>query len=174
MRFLFFQLLLITSGLIAQAQAPAWQDKTRVLPEMLRQIPDGIVVWDSPNPSYPEPDSANPKAYVWRHDTHAMATKEDLTVVAAGSFIWYSEAGWQANISLSPAELAENFHCPNAMLKAGKTYIYRNNNRTAPNEKQLYGGDALWYVIAIDKEGKRYKGITLVETEPNVKRPKKK
>jgi len=147
-------------------QEVAWKDKTRLLPEKLRQIPDGLLVWDSPNPSYPTPDPATPGAFIWQHDTHVQAINSDLQMVEAGSFIWYSQAGWQANIELSVQEFAINFNCPNALLKKGNTYKYANNNRFSPTSKQLYGGDALWYVLAVDKAGKRYKGLAFVETEP--------
>jgi hypothetical protein len=44
-------------------------------------------------------------------------------------------------------------------------YTYANNNRYAPNAQQLYGGDALWYVLAKDQNGKVYRGLGLLETE---------
>jgi hypothetical protein len=148
------------------ANPAAWQDKTRLLPEALRQIPDALFVWDSPNPSYPEPDSANPSGYIWRHNTNVrLQGTEPLTVVACGSYIWYNTQGWFTNLNLSPEEFAENFGCPGGRILPNVTYTYKNNNRLARTSKGLFGGDALWYVIAVDSNGKRYKGLALVETE---------
>jgi hypothetical protein len=162
---LLFSVFTTLCALPCFAQQDAWTDKTRVLPEALRQIPDGLFVWDTPNPSYPKPDSANPGTFVWRHNTNVRTQVVELTVIAAGSYIWYSASGWQANITLTTKEFEAFFNCPNAKLMPEKVYTYKNNNRTANNDKQLYGGDALWYVLAKDKAGKLYKGITLVETE---------
>ena len=51
------------------------------------------------------------------------------------------------------------------VLKKGKTYTFEQNFRF---DNQLYGGDALWYVIAEDPNGKRYKGMAIIETESEV------
>ena len=103
--------------------------------------------------------------YYWKHSTFATAQNEDLTVMVCGSFIWYDQSGWHNNMSYSPEEFAKAFNCPNAILKKGKTYTYLKNWRFG---KQLYGGDALWYIIAKDKNGKLYKGYSLIETENKV------
>ncbi len=86
----------------------------------------------------------------------------ELTVVEAGSFIWYDATGWHPNLSYTLAEFTEAFHCPGGRLRPGKTYIYPKNWRFG---KQAYGGDALWYVIARDRAGRIYKGYGLIETE---------
>lgn len=144
------------SGLIAQN---VWSDKTRVLPDKLRGLPVGIRMSHDPNPCHPELIDS---IYYWKHHTKAIAIDKQLTVVECGSFIWYSASGWQANITLSPAEFAEAFNCTSAVLKVKRTYTYQKNWRYG---KQPYGGDALWYVIAKDKNGKLYKGYALIETE---------
>ena len=142
-----------------------WTDKTRILPDTLRNVPVGITLYHSPNPNYPVPNKTvgdgNAK-YLWKHSTSVRSEVGDLEVVAAGSFIWYSENGWFTNLQLDPAEFAERFECKDALLKAGKTYTYKKNYRYG---YQLYGGDALWFVLAIDRQGKLYKGIGLIETE---------
>jgi hypothetical protein len=73
-----------------------------------------------------------------------------------------------ANRLMKPEDAAKAFNCPNALLRKGRTYTFGKNWRYAANAGQLYGGDALWYVLAKDKAGKLYKGITLVETESKV------
>ncbi|MBO0358852.1 hypothetical protein J0X19_12920 [Hymenobacter sp. BT186] len=147
----------------------AWPDHSRVLPDKLRQVPVGITLWHTPNPIYPEPNPQQPGGYVWKHSTMVRSEVGELEVVECGSFIWYSAEGWKANLRETPAEFAELFNCPGAQLRAGQTYTFQKNYRYADNAQSLYGGDALWYILAKDKTGKLYKGIGLIETEAKVK-----
>ncbi|MFD2786298.1 hypothetical protein [Hymenobacter rubripertinctus] len=158
-------------ALLAQASPPAaWTDHRRALPDKLRQVPVGLTLWHTPNPVYPAPNFARPGGFVWEHATLIRSeASEPLTVVECGSFIWYSEAGWQANLHQTPAEFADLFHCPGGRLLPGATYTFAHNNRYADNARQLYGGDALWYILARDPAGKLYKGFGLIETEATVR-----
>ncbi|TGE15196.1 hypothetical protein [Hymenobacter elongatus] len=168
MKYLLLALLFAaaTSPLLAQT---AWSDNTRALPDKLRRVPVGIMLWHTPNPNYPEPDVAQPGHYLWKHSTMVRnETGQELEVVECGSFIWYSAAGWQANLTETPAEFAELFGCPQARLRPGTTYTFAKNYRYAASAKSLYGGDALWYILAKDNSGKLYKGMGLIETEASV------
>jgi hypothetical protein len=144
--------------------APAWPDRTRALPDELRRLPVGLTLWHSPNPVYPEPNPAVPGGYVWKHRTTVRADAADLEIVVCGSYIWYSAEGWQRNLRKTPTEFAELFNCPDGKLKQGVTYTFAQNYRYA-TAQQLYGGDALWFVIAKDAQGQLYKGYGLIETE---------
>ena len=155
-------LLLLSSSILAQT---SWTDHTRLLPDTLRKVPVAISVFHNPNPNYPILNDAKDEydsKYVWKHSTFVRSEMEDLEVVAAGSFIWYSEQGWFTNLQYTNADFAEKFKSKNGILKKGKTYAFNKNYRYGDN---LYGGDALWYVLAKDKNGKIYKGIGLIETE---------
>ncbi|HEX8659461.1 MAG TPA: hypothetical protein VF690_18115 [Hymenobacter sp.] len=145
--------------------APAWPDRTRALPDELRRLPVGLTLWHSPNPVYPEPNPAVPGGYVWKHRTAVRAETADLEIVVCGSYIWYSAEGWQRNLRKTPAEFAKVFNCPGGKLKQGVTYTFAQNYRYAASAQQLYGGDALWFVIAKDAQGRLYKGYGLIETE---------
>jgi hypothetical protein len=150
-------------GMLISAKAQnAWTNKSRLLPDKLRELPVGIAITHDPNPCYPVKEG---DTYYWKHHTSAVSFKGDLTVLECGSFIWYDSTGWHDNMHYTPAEVAEKFNCKNAVLKAGKTYQYEKNWRLG---KQAYGGDALWYIIAKDKNGKLYKGYALIETEDKV------
>lgn len=151
--------------------APAWTDRTRVLPDALRRLPVGLTLWHSPNPNYPEPNPAVPGGYVWKHRTTVRAETADLEIVACGSYIWYSAAGWQANLAQTPAEFAELFNCPGGKLRQGIAYTFVRNYRYGASAKSLYGGDALWFVIARDARGRLYKGYGLLETEADPQNP---
>jgi hypothetical protein len=164
---LFLSALLLTS--VAAPAQSAWTDHTRALPDKLRRVPVGLTLWHTPNPNYPVADSARPGQYQWRHSTMVRnELGEPLQVVECGSIIWYSAAGWQANMLETPAEFAELFGCPGGQLRPGVTYTFAQNIRYAKSAKSLYGGDALWYVLAKDRAGKLYKGMGLIETEADV------
>jgi hypothetical protein len=169
LRYLLPALCVLTLAMpAAQAQTPppaAWTDRTRVLPDELRRLPVGLILWHTPNPNYPEPNPDVPGGYVWKHSTAIRAEVGDLQVVSCGSYIWYSAAGWQANLRQTPAEFAKLFNCPGGKLKQGVTYTFARNYRYAASAKSLYGGDALWFIIAKDAQGRLYKGYGLIETE---------
>ncbi|MCC3157475.1 hypothetical protein LJ737_09505 [Hymenobacter sp. 15J16-1T3B] len=162
-------------GQCAQAQttpatpaASGWTDHSRVLPDKLRRVPVGLSLWHAPNPNYPEPNPERPGGYVWKHQTTVRADVADLEIVECGSFIWYSAAGWQQNMRETPAEFAELFQCPGGRLQQGRSYTFPRNYRYADSAQRLYGGDALWYILAKDKQGRLYKGMGLIETEADV------
>ena len=165
MRLYVLLILLLFAAPVAAQTAPAWSDHSRVLPDKLRRVPVGLTLTHAPNPVYPAPDSAQPGGYRWHHTTTVRSDVGDLTIVECGSYIWYSAAGWQANLHYTPAEFAELFGCAAARLRAGQAYTFARNDRTTYSAKGLYGGDALWYILARDARGQLYKGLGLIETE---------
>lgn len=163
MRTLFLFLMQVLFICTTSYSQKGWTDQTRVFPDTLRKVPVGITIYHSPNPNYPELNEDRSKGdYVWKHSTYVRAEKEDLEVIAAGSFIWYSTEGWFTNVQYSKEEFADRFDCKDGLLKKGKLYCFQKNYRYG---NKLYGGDALWFVLAKDKNGVIYKGIGLIETE---------
>ncbi|WP_445747284.1 hypothetical protein [Polaribacter sp.] len=156
--------LILQSSLHAQE---AWTDKSRILPTKLRLISNTLTITHSPNPNFPSLTnvSENQSTYVWKHSTTVCSPTQDLEIVEAGSFIWYSPSGWQENMQFSKETFAEKFNCKEGMLKKGNCYTYQKNYRYG---NQLYGGDALWYVIAKDAQGNLYKGFGIIETENEI------
>lgn len=143
----------------------SWSDKTRVLPDELRKVPVALYIMHSPNPNYPEhtkPEDKSKHLYVWKHQTSVISPDQDLEVIKAGSYIWYNAEGWKQNVQYNKKEFAKRFNCPKAQLIKGQTFTFEKNYRWGSN---LYGGDALWYVIAKDNNGNIYKGMALLETE---------
>jgi hypothetical protein len=149
--------------------ASAWSNHRRVLPDKLRELPVGLSLWHTPNPNYPEPNPERPGGFVWKHQTTVRADVADLEIVECGSFIWYDERGWQQNLRETPAEFAELFGCPRGRLRRDQAYTFARNYRYADSARQLYGGDALWYILARDPQGRIYKGYGLIETEATVR-----
>ncbi|MGZ3754428.1 MAG: hypothetical protein ACXVAY_00495 [Mucilaginibacter sp.] len=159
----------VSTTLFAQE---VWTDHSRLLPDQLRNIPDGVFIYHNPTPVYPEinTDTINyPGKYIWKHSTYITSTVSGLRVVAAGSYIWYSAKGWIKNIVMDNAGFAERFNCRDGRLRKGKTYVFTKNYRFGD---VIYPGDALWFVIVTDEKGNRYKGIALVETEGTLKQTK--
>lgn len=143
---------------------PAWPDHSRLLPAKLRGVPTGLTLTHTPGLVRPQPDATQPGTYAWKHQTSVRAAGADLQVVECGSFIWYDSTGWHPNLHETPAEFARLFECPGGRLRRGHTYTFRRNYRYA-TAGHLYGGDALWYVLAQDAQGHLYKGWAVVETE---------
>ena len=143
----------------------AWTDKTRALPDDLRKVPVALYIMHGPNPNYPELNTAGgneDSKYVWKHSTTLISPTKDLEVIKAGSFIWYNEEGWKRNVELNKKQFVKRFNCPKGRIQKGIEYTFEENYRWGSN---LYGGDALWYVIAKDEEGNIFKGMALLETE---------
>jgi len=156
---------LFSTSLFAQN---GWKDKTRILPDELRVIPVEILISHSPNPNYPilnDSIGIVKNKYLWKHSTFAQSIENDLEVIKAGSYVWFSEKGWFDNMQFDNRMFSEKFNCKNGILKKGVIYTFKENYRFVNN---LYGGDALWYIIAKDKDGKLYKGIGLIETEAKI------
>ncbi len=160
----FFFLLLICQPLWSQ---DAWSDKSRVLPDLLRKIPVALIISHHPNPNYPEETNDDSYSkYVWRHSTSIWSPDINLQVVTAGSYVWYNEEGWKQNIVLSKKEFTKLFNCPKGKIEKDTIYTFEKNHRYGNN---LYGGDALWFVIAKDESGNHYKGTAIIETESELK-----
>lgn len=153
---LFFVCFYTTLATYAQT---GWSDKSRLMPDKLRGLPIGLTLWHTNNPCVPVKEGDN---YLWKHSTMVRADVSDLEFVEAGSFIWYDSTGWHPNLKESVQDFAENFGCPDGKLPQHKVFTFVKNWRFG---KQLYGGDALWYIIARDKMGKLFKGYGLIETE---------
>lgn len=167
LRFLPLIYLVFISSVSIYAQE-AWTNKSRILPDKLRLIPTTLTLQHSPNHKFPElleePD--NEARYVWKSSTTVCSPSQDLEIVEAGSFIWFSPDGWKQNMMLSKEDFINHFNCPNGILKTGVCYSFEKNYRYG---NQLYGGDALWFVIAKNKEGLLYKGFGIIETEGELK-----
>ncbi len=133
-------------------------EPNRLLPEKLRGIDYGIQGSHFPNPTYATFEDG---MYVWKHDTSVTATTEDLQIVEYGSYV-YTDKGWYLRVTYDVKMFAETYNCKNGMLKKGKTYTDPSSWRRS---EKLVSGDAMWFYIAKNKEGKLYKGTALIETE---------
>ncbi|MCU0319153.1 MAG: YceI family protein [Flavobacteriales bacterium] len=130
----------------------------RLLPKLLRGLPVGLVGAHDPNPVNAVFEDS---MYVWKHNTTIRSVVGDVKLIEFGSFVW-TDAGWYHRLADTPEQFAQVYDCPSAALKAGVVYTDPTSWR---RQETLTGGDALWYYIVEDANGKRWKGTALVETE---------
>ena len=130
----------------------------RLLPKLLRGLPVGLVGAHDPNPVNAVFEDS---MYVWKHNTTIRSVVGDVKLIEFGSFVW-TDAGWYHRLADTPGQFALHYTCPNAEIKAGVVYTDPASWR---RQETLTGGDALWYYIVEDGQGKRWKGTALVETE---------
>ncbi len=160
MRNLVYLLLALTHLCAAQ---DVWTDQNRILPNKLRNIPIGLVLRHTPNPNYAETNNyENGYKYKWEHVTCIEPLVSDLKIVEVGSFIWNQSRGWITNMQINPNQFRKRFDTKDKTLIVQKTYCYEKNIRWG---NTLFGGDALWFVLAEDAMGNIYKGIGIIETE---------
>jgi len=129
----------------------------RLFPDKLRGISNEIIAAHYPNPCFATFEDS---MYVWKHNT-TVQTKEDLQLIEYGSFI-YTKKGWYLRVTMSPDEFAKYYNCPNGLLKKGVVYTDKESWR---RDQNLTGGDAMWYFLARDKNGRIVKGTAPIETE---------
>ncbi len=161
---LFF--VLNTANLRAQE---TWTDQYRVLPDELRGLQTSMFITHSPNPVYPELNMdtlSYPGKYIWKHSTSVVTKIPNLTVVKAGSFIWLAKKGWFRNIEMDQEDFSKYFDCKDGKLQPSLIYTFLENYR---HGDELYAGDAIWYVLAKDENGILSKGVSIVETEQELK-----
>ncbi len=163
MKYIFLALFAVQ---MARAQ-DTWTDRSRIYPDRLRYIPTGLILYHSPSPNYPE-ETNTPEgpAFKWEHDTCVRALEEGLRLIEAGSFIWMEDRGWYPNMNFSKSQTRRVFGIRGKLEKSA-TYCFEGNTRYG---NQRFAGDALWYVIAEDADGKRYKGVGIIETEENIQK----
>jgi polyisoprenoid-binding protein YceI len=129
----------------------------RLFPNKLRDLPNEITAAHYPNPCYATYEDS---MYIWKHNTTIQA-KEDLQIVEYGSFI-YTDKGWYLRVTMTAADFEASYNCKGGLLKKGIIYT---DNASWRRDKQLRGGDAMWYYIAKDKNGRLVKGTAPIETE---------
>ncbi|MBC7534453.1 MAG: YceI family protein [Ferruginibacter sp.] len=129
----------------------------RLFPDKLRDLPNEIIATHYPNPCSATLEDS---MYIWKHNT-SIQTKEDMQIVEYGSFV-FTEKGWYLRVSMSPADFEKYYNCKGGLLKKGMLYT---DDASWRRDKRLIAGDAMWYYIAKDKNGRLLKGTAPIETE---------
>lgn len=129
----------------------------RLFPDKLRDLPNEIIASHYPNPCYATFEDS---MYIWRHNT-TIQTNEDLQIVEYGSFV-YTETGWYLRTTMTVKEFEQYYNCKDGILKKGVRYT---DNVSWKRSNKLVAGDAMWYYIAKDKNGRLVKGTAPIETE---------
>lgn len=153
-------ILWLTCHLCAQvllAQTPA---ETAPLPEKLADLPQKLQVGHFPSPVLASTDPDEPGTYFWKHNSTLFSPTEDATIVEGGAYIYYNDQ-WNLRVSMSAKEFSKLFGVRKGLMKAGQPYTFVDNWR---RDTRLYGGWAMWYVIAKLPSGERVCGIGKLDT----------
>lgn len=153
-------ILLLTILLSIQslhAQAPA---ETTPLPEKLADLRQGLQVSHFPSPVLASTDSDEPGTYFWKHNSSLFSPTADATIIEGGAYIYYNDQ-WNLRVSMSAKDFSKLFGVPKGVMKAGQPYTFVDNWR---RDTRLYGGWALWYVIAELPSGEKICGIGKLDT----------
>lgn len=129
----------------------------RLFPDKLRDLPNEITASHYPNPCYATFEDS---MYIWKHNT-TIQTNEDLQIIEYGSFV-FTENGWYLRTVMTAKEFEQYYNCKDGLLKKGIKYT---DNASWKRSNQLIAGDAVWYYIAKDKNGRLVKGTAPIETE---------
>lgn len=129
----------------------------RLFPNKLRYLPNEINANHYPNPCYATFEDS---MYIWKHNT-TIQTNEDLQIIEYGSFV-YTENGWYLRTTMSAKEFEQYYNCKDGILKKGVRYT---DNASWRRSNKMVAGDAMWYFIAKDKNGRLVKGTAPIETE---------
>ncbi|MEM7035745.1 MAG: hypothetical protein AAF570_02125, partial [Bacteroidota bacterium] len=149
------QLILLTATIL-----PAQSSDELPLPPEIADIPEAITLQHAPT-IVPQTRSIErgQAVYSWRHNT-SLQSAAPLQILEGGAFLRQGEQ-WVRRVQFSAKEIARLFECPNGKMAAGERYTFEKNWR---HDTRLYGGDALWYVIAETADGKRVRGTGIVQT----------
>lgn len=141
------------------------------LPEKLKGIPDGIIVKHSPDIVFAEKTGTDTTTmYAWNFATTLKSIGRDLEIVEFGAYTMYNGQWVLTTITGKPftnKDFREWYNCKKGKLKSGKEYSDKSNWYSNP---LLQESKALWYYIGMSKEGELYKGASLIEYMPEVKK----
>ena len=131
------------------------------LPEKFENLHRGLILNHFPSPVYASSDPSQQEyQYFWKHTTSVLSTDSDIEIIECGAYIFYNQQ-WNLRVTYSPKDFADLFDCPNAVIKQGQPYTFKDNWRT---DNRLAGGWAMWYVIGKNKEGNKVLGYEKLET----------
>ncbi|MEM7626450.1 MAG: hypothetical protein AAF333_12710 [Planctomycetota bacterium] len=129
----------------------------------IRELPVGLKVTHSPNPAPAMEGGRSGFPYTWLYETKVESIDQDLTLEEFGAFVEH-EDGWHFSTytakPFTPEDFAEWYGCPDAKLVPGKVFVDRLNWSGARQLKTLR---TIWYFVAVDPDGKRYRGEALIE-----------
>lgn len=153
-------ILLLSCLLAMQTLSAQSAPETAPLPKKLAELPQRLQVAHFPSPVFASTDPDEPGTYFWKHNSTIFSPTEEATIVEGGAYIYYNDQ-WNLRVSMSAKEFAKLFGVPKGIMKAGQPYTFVDNWR---RDTRLYGGWAMWYVIAEMPSGERICGIGKLDT----------
>lgn len=152
-------LLLISFWAITHLAAQSAAEESP-LPEKLAELRQGLQVEHFPNPVLASTDPDEPGTYFWKHNSTLFSPTEEATIVEGGAYIYYNDQ-WNLRVSMSAKEFSKLYGVQKGIMKAGQPYTFVDNWR---RDSRLYGGCAMWYVIAELPSGERVCGYGKLDT----------
>ena len=163
---LFTILIICTSAGSAQAEQEIVVsfDASEKLSE-LALIPEGIMVFHTPDPVHYTLYSHTISGVRWQYSTTVSSMGGPVTIIEFGYFVerngqWEFSYGEEVPYIYSSYDFAEKYNCPNSVLHSGESYTDTRNQSIIDCVPEQV---VKWYFIGVDAEGKRVKG------EANVK-----
>lgn len=152
-----------------QVQVPLTESNFDLPPE-LTNVPDGIEVKHDPSTAYATKTKDDTAFYYWFYKTTLKAIKEDLEITEFGSYTWVMDH-WQFSTvtgkPFEPKDFADWYNCKKGKLKKGHEYSDKSNWY---RWLYLQRGKALWYYIGKNKKGELFKGVSIVDYLPEMKK----
>jgi hypothetical protein len=129
----------------------------------LAALPIGIEVTHSPNPVRAVGGGRSGYPFTWLHATRVRPTKELVTIEEFGCFVW-QDGRWKFSTMtgkpFTPADFADWYSCPGALLESGKAY---QDPRNWEGSTVLQADQTKWYFIGRTADGTRVKGEAVIE-----------
>lgn len=142
------------------------------LPDKLKNIPDGIEIVNTPDLVYASKDEKDTVNYYWIFNTTVKPVKEDLEITEFGSYTWILDH-WEFKTVTGEPFTKDNFadwyRCKGGKMKKGNSYKDKHNWYRS---SELVEAMSMWYYIGKNEKGEMFKGTSLVECLPILKRSK--
>lgn len=132
-------------------------------------LPIGLKVTHVPEVVQAEPGGRSGSQFTWNYLTSVETLLGALEVVEFGAFGLYEGKWWFGTITgepFSPETFASWYSCPGGIIREGICYFDPCN---FSGGERLEDASSLWYFIARDAAGKRFRGAAMLDTEARIR-----
>ncbi len=161
---------------------PDNNDIVNNIPEIIRNIPQGIDVYHDPDTIYAEIYYKDTSRYIWKHSTIVSTDIDSLKIIDFGTYN-FKNGKWVLGNYSKKSFTTEDFekwyfvknedgiisweNCKNGILRAGTEYIDPSSWSVINTE--LVSRYGLWYYIGIDPDSNKYMGYGTYVIMPQLK-----
>jgi len=134
----------------------------------LAALPVGIRVTHTPNPVKAQVRGRSGQHYTWLYETRVAAISEDVTITEFGALFRKQPLGnWELRTiydrPFRPAEFADWYACPGALIHAGTACVDPSNYTGGDQRSEI---ETRWYFIGKTRSGQLVKGEEIVRGTP--------